>query len=61
MNVCKSFKKFFKISISHQTIENWLFVNKNILKFDLDRCSRYYVFDVEWIKSMENGNIVTLY
>ena len=49
-NVCKSFKKFFGITVSHQTIENWLFVNKNILEFDLDRCSGYYVFDVEWIK-----------
>ena len=34
----------------HQTIENWLFVNENILEFDLGRCSGYYVFDVEWIK-----------
>ncbi len=49
-NVCKSFKKFFGITVSHQTIENWLFVNENILEFDLDRCSGYYVFDVEWIK-----------
>lgn len=49
-NVCKSFKKFFGITISHQTIENWLFVNENILEFDLGRCSGYYVFDVEWIK-----------
>ena len=60
MNVCKSFKMFFKISVSHQTIEIGFFVNKNILKFDLGRCSGYYVFNVEWIKSMENGNIVTL-
>ena len=37
-------------NVSHQTIENWLFVNENILEFDLGRCSRYYVFDVEWIK-----------
>ena len=29
-NVCKSFKKFFGISVSHQTIKNWLFVNENI-------------------------------
>ena len=36
-NVCKSFKKFFGITVSHQTIENWLFVNENILEFDLDR------------------------
>ena len=49
-NVCKSFKKFFGISISHQTIENWLFVDENILEFDLGRCSGYYVFDVEWVK-----------
>ena len=49
-NVCKSFKKFFGISVSHQTIENWLFVNENIFEFDLDRYSGYYVFDVEWIK-----------
>ena len=49
-NVCKSFKKFFGISVSHQTIENWLFVNENIFEFDLGRCSGYYVFDVEWIK-----------
>ncbi|AMK16373.1 hypothetical protein [Methanobrevibacter olleyae] len=49
-NVCKSFKKFFGISISHQTIENWLFVDENILEFDLGRCSGYYIFDVEWIK-----------
>lgn len=49
-NVCKSFKMFFGISISHQTIENWLFVNENILEFDLGRCSGYYVFDVEWVK-----------
>ena len=49
-NVCKSFQKFFGISISHQTIENWLFVDENILEFDLGRCSGYYVFDVEWIK-----------
>lgn len=33
-NICKSFKKFFRISISHQTIENWLFINENILEFD---------------------------
>ena len=43
-------KKFFGITVSHQTIENWLFVNENILEFDLARCSGYYVFDVEWIK-----------
>lgn len=49
-NVCKSFQKFFGISISHQTIENWLFVDENILEFDLGRCSGYYVFDVEWVK-----------
>ena len=49
-NVCKSFKKFFGIAVSHQTIENWLFVNENILEFDLGRCSGYYVFDVEWLK-----------
>ena len=49
-NVCKSFKKFFGITVSHQPIENWLFVNENILEFDLGRCSGYYVFDVEWIK-----------
>lgn len=49
-NVCKSFKKFFGITVLHQTIENWLFVNGNILEFDLGRCSGYYVFDVEWIK-----------
>lgn len=49
-NVCKSFKKFFGITVSHQTIENWFFVNENILEFDLGRCSGYYVFDVEWIK-----------
>ena len=53
-NVCKSFKKFFGISVSHQTIENWLFVNENVLEFDLGRCSGYYIFDVEWIKV--NGN-----
>ena len=52
-NVCKSFKKFFGISVSHQTIENWLFVNENILEFDLGRCSGYYVFDVEWLKINE--------
>ena len=46
-NVCKSLIKFFGISVSHQTIENWLFVNENILEFDLGRCSGYYVFDVE--------------
>ena len=50
-NICKSFQKFFGISISHQTIENWLFVDENILEFDLGRCSGYYVFDVEWIKT----------
>ncbi len=49
-NVCKSFKKFFGISVSHQTIENWLFVNENILEFDLRGCSGYCVFDVKWIK-----------
>ena len=53
-NVCKSFKKFFGINVSHQTIENWLFVNENVLEFDLGRCSSYYIFDVEWIKV--NGN-----
>lgn len=25
-NVCKSFKKFFGITVSHQTIENWHFL-----------------------------------
>ena len=53
-NVCKSFKKFFGISVSNQTIENWLFVNENVLEFDFGRCSGYYIFDVEWIKV--NGN-----
>ena len=33
----KPFKMFFGISVSHQTIKNWLFVNKNILKFNLGR------------------------
>ena len=33
-NVCKSLIKFFGISVSHQTIENWPFVNENILEFD---------------------------
>lgn len=48
VNLLKSF--FFGICVSHQTIENWLFINKNILEFDLGRCSSYYVFYVEWIK-----------
>ena len=43
-------RKFFGITVSHHTIENWLFVDENILEFDLGRCSGYYVFDVEWIK-----------
>lgn len=43
-------KNSLEITVSHQTIENWLFVNENILEFDLGRCSGYYVFDVEWIK-----------
>ena len=30
--VCKSFKKFYGISISHRTIEIGFFVNENILK-----------------------------
>lgn len=47
-------KSFFGISVSHQTIENWFFVNENILKFDLSRCSGYYVFNVEWVKINEN-------
>ena len=25
-------KKFFGITVSHQTIENWLFVNENIFR-----------------------------
>lgn len=49
-NICKSFKKFFGISVSHQTIKNCLFINENILEFDLGRCSGYYVFDVEGLK-----------
>ncbi|WP_407423087.1 hypothetical protein [Methanobrevibacter sp.] len=47
-NVCKSFKKFFfGISVSHQTIENWLFVNENVLEFDLgrDRVIMYLMLD----------------
>ena len=44
-------KSFLESQFSHQTIENWLFVNENIfLEFDLGRCSGYYVFDVEWLK-----------
>ena len=38
-NSCKCFKKFFGITVSHQTIEKWLFINENILEFDLGRCS----------------------
>ena len=34
-------------------LKNWLFVNENILEFDLGRCSGYYVFDVEWLKINE--------
>ena len=30
-NICKSSKKFFGISVSYQTIENWLFVNETFL------------------------------
>ena len=43
-------KNSLEITVSHQTIENWLFVNENILEFDLGRCSGYYISDVEWIK-----------
>ena len=31
-------------------IKRLLFVDENILEFDLGRCSGYYVFDVEWVK-----------
>jgi hypothetical protein len=40
-------KKFFGIGVSHQTIENWLFVNENVLEFDLGRFSGYYIFNDE--------------
>ena len=50
-------KNSLESQFSHQTIENWLFVNENILEFDLGRCSGYYVFDVEWLKINEEWKI----
>ncbi len=49
-NIFKSFKKFFGISVSHQTIENIDEGNENILEFDLGCYSGHYVFDVKWLK-----------
>lgn len=51
-NVCKSFKKFFGISISHQTIENWLFVDENIFRVWFRSLFKVYLYPlyVEWIK-----------
>lgn len=43
--------KSFLESVFHtKQLKIWIFVNENILKFDLGHCSSYYVFDVEWIK-----------
>ena len=51
-------KNSLESQFSHQTIENWLFVNENIfLEFDLGRYSSYYVFDVEWLKINEEWKI----
>lgn len=48
--VRKTIFKEFNVSVSHQTIENWLKEEKTKNKPDNDYFSGYYVFDVEWIK-----------
>ena len=60
-NVCKSFKKFFGISVSHQTIENLLFVNEKILEFDLVVVRVIMSLMLNGLKSIKNGNITIPY
>ncbi|MBU4534538.1 MAG: hypothetical protein KKF16_01625 [Euryarchaeota archaeon] len=44
------FKKTQKVSVSQQTIENWILEYKKKNKESSNRYSGYYIFDVEWIK-----------
>jgi len=43
-------KKDTRVSVSHQTIENWILKTKNPDKDKIKRFSGYYIFDVQWIK-----------
>jgi len=49
-NIAYKFKKDIGISISPQTIENWIRAYKNQNKECSNRYSGYYIFDVEWVK-----------
>jgi len=48
--VASKVKKDTGISVSHQTIENWILKTKNLNKDKIKRFSGYYIFDVQWIK-----------
>jgi transposase-like protein len=49
-NVAYKLKEDTGISVSRQTVENWILEYKNENKEDINRYSGYYIFDVEWIK-----------
>jgi len=49
-NVAYKVKKDTGISVSHQTIENWVLKHQYENKDLLNRYSGYYIFDVEWVK-----------
>ena len=48
--VSETLKKEYNISVSHQTIENWLNTENTKSEENNNRYSGYYIFDVEWIK-----------
>ncbi|MDR0911657.1 MAG: transposase family protein, partial [Methanobrevibacter sp.] len=49
-NVAYKVKKDTGVSISQQTIENWILNYKYQNKKQNNRYSGYYIFDVEWVK-----------
>jgi transposase-like protein len=55
-NVAYKVKKDTGVSVSRQTIENWILEYKNLNKELNNRYSGYYIFDVEWVKIQGEWN-----
>jgi len=55
-NVAYKVKKDTRVSVSQQTIENWILDYENENKALDNRYSGYYIFDVEWVKIQGKWN-----
>jgi transposase-like protein len=56
VNVAYRVKEDTGVSVSRQTIENWILNYKNENKELKNRYSGYYIFDVEWVKIQGQWN-----